>query len=287
MHAHNARPLVESLEGRRLMSASLAALHGHTLFITGSGRGSNDIIVYRATTDGTIAVGVSVTDARTGATTNTSYSFAEADVGRVFVKGGKFDDTIVVGRADADWKVPVIVVAGRGTNDITTGGGDDVILTGDGNDTVDAGDGDNLVKTGNGDDTVTTGAGADRISTNAGNDHISSGGGDDLLFSGKGDDTVDAGDGNDEVHGGLGNDVIHGGAGNDVLWGGLGDDVIYGEGGDDKLGGILGYNTLVGGDGHDTFVVTSLDTNSHDYNSADDIVSLVKTHADASDVVTV
>ncbi len=63
-----------------------------------------------------------------------------------------------------------------------------------------------------------------------------------------GDDTDD---GNDDIDGGLGNDTIHGNGGNDGITGGVGDDTIYGDSGDDKLAGGAGADTIFGGTGDD------------------------------------
>ena len=256
MTAHAPRSFVEPLEARRLMSAvSPISLHDGTLFINGQSRVANNVIVYHDTATGMLEVSLAVTPKKATAEQVFTGSFPLADVSRVFVKGGNFNDTISVGRLDANFLVDVVVMAGKGNDDISTGGGADFIHGGDGDDTIDAGDGDNVILAHKGKDIVTTGAGNDRIHAGHDDDLVNSGAGDDLVRCGKGDDTVNAGDGNDIVHGQHDNDTIHGDAGNDVLWGGKGDDALFGDDGDDKVGGLIGVDSLTGGAGMDEFVV--------------------------------
>jgi Ca2+-binding RTX toxin-like protein len=256
MVTHASHSFVEPLEARRLMSAaSPISLHDGTLFINGQQQVANSVIVYRDTVAGTLEVSLVTTPKKAKAEQTFTASFPMADVTRVFVKGGKANDTISVGRLDADFKIDVVVMSGKGDDDISTGAGNDMILSSHGDDTIDAGDGDNVVFAHTGKDNIMTGAGNDRISAGHDDDVINSGAGDDLIRCGKGNDTVNAGDGSDTVHGQLGNDTIHGDAGNDVLWGGKDNDALFGDDGDDKLSGLLGVNTLTGGAGMDEFLV--------------------------------
>jgi len=256
MSAQAAHLFVEPLESRRLMSAaSPISLHDGTLFINGFSRAENSVIVYRDPDAGTLEVSLFVSPMNNKAEQSFTGSFPLADVTRVFVKGGNFNDSIAVGRFDADFTADVVVMAGKGNDDISTGAGHDFIIAGDGDDIIDAGDGDNFVLAGKGMDDVATGAGNDRIHAGDDDDVVNSGAGDDLIRGGKGNDTINAGDGDDVVHGQQDNDTIHGGAGNDILWGGKGDDSIFGDDGDDKLGALLGVNAMTGGAGMDEFVV--------------------------------
>ena len=316
-----AAAVVEQLEGRRLLSASLVSLHGGTLMVRGSSQGANEIRVYRDPATNAVSVSVYTESARTAAVRSFAQTYDLAEISRVIVKGGRFADLIQIGADDDAWTVPSFVNGGGGLDAIYTGGGadhihggdgddvieaggganlvfghkgkdtiftgagDDMILGGDGDDTINAGDGANWVFAGKGKDNVVTGAGVDRVHGGHDDDQLNTGGGADLVRAGKGDDAVDAGDGDDTVHGQLGNDLVHGDAGNYVLWGGRGDDQLFGDDGDDQLGGILGVNVLVGGAGADRFLIRDL-ASAVDLDadaSAGDVVSMVKAKADGDD----
>jgi len=286
MVTHATRPFVEPLEARRLMSAaSPISLHDGTLFINGQSRVANNVIVYRDEVAGTLEVSLATTPKKATEEQVFSASFSLTDVTRVFVKGGNAGDTISVGRLDAGFLVDVVVMGGKGNDDISTGAGNDMILSGDGDDIIDAGDGDNFILAHKGADIITTGAGNDRIHGGQDDDVINSGAGDDLIRCGKGDDTVNAGDGDDTVHGQQDNDTIHGDAGNDVLWGGKDDDTLFGDDGDDKLGGLLGVNSLTGGAGMDEFVVrdATVPAGTDVDLAAGDIVTLTKSKHDGDE----
>ncbi|QOV87666.1 calcium-binding protein [Humisphaera borealis] len=277
---------VESLESRRLMSASPVFVAGGTLFVFGRGNAENSVVVSRSTDD-KIAVSFDASVPGVSAVRSFSQLFDAADVQNVIVRGGRLNDTIEVGKLDAGWTIPVFVQAGAGNDTVWTGAGNDVIFGADGDDDIDAGDGLNLVNGGKGLDTIVTGSGNDLIAGGNDRDTIHSGAGDDLVRAGDGDDDVTLGDGNDRASGQLGNDVIRGEGGNDNLWGGRGDDVIYGGDGDDLLGGVFDYNSLYGQAGQDTFVMVDPDANSHDFNDLEDIMRLTKKKSDGDVVETV
>ena len=127
-----------------------------------------------------------------------------------------------------------------------------------------------IVFAGAGDDQVTTGQGDDTVYGGLGDDTINSFGGSDTVFGSFGDDIVGAGDqadwigdsfGTNQLAGGTGDDTILGGVGNDHLIGGGGNDLLigdaYGSGfqfGGDTLEGGAGNDTLFGGFGPDVFV---------------------------------
>jgi Ca2+-binding RTX toxin-like protein len=239
MSKRQSQSMIESLESRRLLSASMVGLHGGVLVIHGSGKAANDILVQRNADAGMIDVSISTADRKSGQPVTSTQSFAELDVKRVVIQGGQMEDSIVVGRNDPDWHLAVFINAGKGNDDIATGGGNDLIVAGDGN------------------------------------DHVDSGAGDDRVMGEKGDDEISGDNGNDFLDGGQGNDILHGGADNDRVRGGKGSDQLFGDDGDDKLEGQGGgHDELTGGVGADTFVVRPHDDAvQNDFNSVEDLLS--------------
>lgn len=173
------------------------------------------------------------------------------------------------------------VIAGNGSDVLSTSGTADVSING-----------------GGGDDIISGGVGADILQGGAGTDVIHGGDGDDVLILDAADlthlENVDGGDGNDVAvldgsdsiavdlnsisvetfYAGAGDDslsssggtpvVIFGGAGNDSIVGGSGDDVLSGGDGADSIAGGAGDDLLIadsddtvdGGSGVDTVVFT-------------------------------
>ena len=170
--------------------------------------------------------------------------------------------------------VPMVVDAGPGADDITTGGATDRIVGDRGNDILNAGGGDDTMVWGNGDgdDQMNGQDGLDRIENNlgdapdvsqisvvAGKVHyartnapftldvatsevfeLNTFGGNDTLDVQPGVGaliaiTADAGSGDDRLNGGDEADTFFGGLGNDTLEPGAGADAVDGEAGDDTL----------------------------------------------------
>jgi hypothetical protein len=86
------------------------------------------------------------------------------------------------------------------------------------------------------------------------NAQINGGAGNDSLTGGAGNDSIYGGDGNDVIRAGAGNDILDGGNGDDVIYGGAGSDTEYGDAGNDHLFGGNGVTFMYGGDGDDTLV---------------------------------
>ena len=153
---------------------------------------------------------------------------------------------------------------GNGGNDLLQGGqGDDILDGGAGDDRVLGGDGHDIMSGGTGNDVLGGGAGDDHLSGGDGNDYLGGGSGNDTLEGGSGNDRLNAGDGDDILDGGAGNDRMFGGAGQDEAFGGLGDDIIKtgldndtidGGAGNDRLLGQAGDDSIVGGGGNDMII---------------------------------
>jgi Ca2+-binding RTX toxin-like protein len=111
---------------------------------------------------------------------------------------------------------------------------------------------DSDVDGGNGNDTLTGGDGADTIFGGAGDDVLRGGGGRDLIKGDVGDDQILGGAGNDVLEGGAGQDSVGGEAGHDIVYGDGDDDDLDGGPGNDFVRGHDGNDTLHGGDGNDT-----------------------------------
>jgi hypothetical protein len=137
---------------------------------------------------------------------------------------------------------------------VRSGDGDDIVRTAANvkvDMLVDAGAGNDNISTGNGRDRVDGGAGDDKIETRAGRDDITGGAGNDRIHAGYGADIVYAGDGNDVVAGGVGRDFINGGRGDDVIDGGLGRDMLFGGNGNDNIDGGRDDDRIYSGGGED------------------------------------
>jgi Ca2+-binding RTX toxin-like protein len=113
---------------------------------------------------------------------------------------------------------------------------------------------------GSGRDDFYGGSNEDWFYGNGGHDFLFGRGGDDVLEGGAGNDWLSGGDGHDQLRGGLGADRLYGGAGNDSLrdwtvsFGVVtegGNDSMYGGDGNDNLQGGSGVDSLSGGAGND------------------------------------
>jgi Ca2+-binding RTX toxin-like protein len=173
----------------------------------------------------------------------------------------------------------VVIFAGTGDDNVTTGNGSDIYLdalaAASGNDTFNGAGGDDFqfIRTGN--DRGDGGTGRDGVQIEwddatapivmgapaAGWDiRFVAGAGrsaelrnveEITFFSGSGSDILAFGDSEDFVFGANGNDSIEGGGGNDFLEGDAGNDTLGGDAGEDDLYGGAGNDTLRGGDGND------------------------------------
>ena len=207
--------LVESLEDRRLLSATL---EGRVLTITGTDDADRVSIVQLGTqlivTETTLTS--SPTELRRPTSTRTAFDLAAVDSISAELKGG--NDAIGMMHSFSRIRPRNLAMTVNG------GDGSDVLRGGPGNDNLDGGDGNDLLYGGLGNDTLRGGAGGDRLGGDGGND------------------TLEGGDGRDHLHGGHGTDILRGGADNDVLVSvdGAGTDTVDG-GDDEEVGGDAAY----------------------------------------------
>src|SRR5262245_9127985 len=158
--ADSIRPVIETLEDRRMLSASLV---GGILKVTG---GAGDDTINLSTDTTRITVGINGVNKR----------FTRAQVKTISIVSGDGADTITI---NSGIKQQITIKAGEG-NDTVNGGSGREIIFGQGGD-------DNLL--GNG--------GSDQIQGGDGNDQIDGGAGGDYLYGDGGDDVITGGTGND------------------------------------------------------------------------------------------
>jgi Ca2+-binding RTX toxin-like protein len=208
----SSRPaLVEALEGRRLLAATLSS----TGLLTINGTTAGDLIVV-ATVNTSIRV-------RINAAVQT---FANAAVKSIKVLSGAGDDNVLADRLSraASFDLSTgedfltatnfndTVVCGTGGDSVEGNGGNDSILGGDGNDHLDGGDGNDTIRGNIGNDAILGRTGNDRLYGDAGNDRITTGLGADSADGGEGNDVLFAmaNDGlKDTLLGGTGYDAAH------------------------------------------------------------------------------
>jgi hypothetical protein len=243
---------VDSLEGRRLMSAQIVnypaaqavAIYGDTTSTLGIAvqKDSNLIVAAKSASD----------------TSATVQSFPASSVKYIFFFGSPANDAFInlspISSGAFGCGGNDLLIGGSGADYLDGGDGNDIIIDAQGNNTVFGGNGNDLIITGSGNDTIDAGAGNDRVFAGPGNDHVKGGAGNDILLGGDGNDTIDGGADNDLILGQGGNDNLYGGDGNDWIAGGNGTNLLFGQGGNDFLFGGSGGNYLDGGDGNDVLV---------------------------------
>lgn len=191
---HMARPTIESLESRRLLSAgplvASAELAADGMLEVLGTRKHDVIHVALNAADGTKL------DITLNGQTQT---FDLTAVAGVRVDGDRGNDDLRIDNANGLVTVPVMLLGGKGNDRLGGGAGDDILDGGDGKDTL-AGE-----------------AGADDLLGGKGKDIIDGEEGDDILDGGAGKDALDGGDGDDELDGGQGRDRVHGRGGRDTF----------------------------------------------------------------------
>src|SRR5438477_7097056 len=193
-------PVVEALENRQMLSASL--LRG-ALKIGGTAG------------DDVITVGINPS--------NKAQIIVNDGV-----KTSKFSKSLVKS---------ISIVTGDGADKITVGSGIKAQITiksGEGNDTVSGGAGREIIFGAGGADVLSGGGGSDQIQAGDGNDTVDGGSGNDFLYGDGGDDVITGGAGNDVLAGDLEDTLVSSGAppmiaGNDRLDGGDGNDWLLSE----------------------------------------------------------
>jgi Ca2+-binding RTX toxin-like protein len=267
MSQPKSRPMMESMESRRLMSVTLAdvAYTGATTIYVEPAWSPTTMVNGNITAQGTVyddRIYVWQENSTTiGINNNGHYSYWYApSVNHIYVNGGDGGDHLIVyegmtknvtlrGDNGGD-----ILQGGNGNDNVYGGEGFDDCSGGWGNDNIDGGNhadwlsgegGDDVVSGGLGDDTGYGGAGNDWIYGGSENDRLDGGDGTDNMYGGWGNDNMTGGNGTDWMYGEQGNDVLTGGASTDYLRGGDGDDYFYasGDGANDSIDGGLGYDT--------------------------------------------
>lgn len=165
--------LIESLESRRLLSASL---NGRELWIQGTGR-ADEINVWLNKAGKRIVTSVN----------GNERTFALKSVGEIEIDARGGNDRVVVA---ASITRPV---------DIDGDGGHDTLIGGSGHDDIDGGSGNDYIEGGAGNDELDGGAGNDTIFGGSGNDEIDGGPGSDRLTGGSGRDEFDRDDDASEI----------------------------------------------------------------------------------------
>jgi Ca2+-binding RTX toxin-like protein len=195
--------VIETLETRRLLSASAAVVVGDVLRVHPTPAGTDHTVTITETADGNVNVDFTSKAKRPGGEDkHYTASFAKTlGFTRVHVIGGPKTDFITFVGVDnlTAFSMPVRVNALAGNDQITTGSGDDVIRGGLGSDSIHAG------------------AGNDLLRGNQGNDDLFGEDGDDVIWGGMGDDMVNGGAGNDQLGGIVGHNSLIGGDGNDTF----------------------------------------------------------------------
>ena len=212
-HTEPAPIALESLEPRRLLAASVAAVAGEdgVIVVTGTPRRDRISVVQHAP-------GVPEYDVLANGGLVAQFGSASTGI-RIGGRGG--NDVLSV---SLNITLACTILGGAGSDHITGGGGPDSIDGGPGHDAL-----------------------AGRVGT----DRLLGRHGDDTLYGGDHDDTIDGGPGRDHLVGGAGNDILAGGTGADTLDGGEGDDVIAGGRAHDLLSSGPGADTFDSAD-HDT-----------------------------------
>lgn len=263
--------MFELLEGRTLMSASLAS---GVLTLTETNNA--DVVVVGKNAAGQLFV------TENNVTSNFTWNAVTKVVANLLAGADKFTAQSAVNK-------PMEVHGGDGNDSITTGSGNDSIFGDNDNDLLDGAGGDDDTHGGAGIDTadysnrtndlnislddaandggigahdnihsdievVLGGYGNDVLTGDNFNNTLTGSGGNDILKGMGGDDWLDGGVGGVAVYNqNTGNDVLYGGDGNDVLHASdYGNCSLYGEAGNDYLHGWGGNDYLSGGDGNDT-----------------------------------
>ena len=214
------RPVVEMLEGRRLMTLE-TSLGSGTLTIEG--------------TSGADYVSISIGgDNSLHISDGTSTTYPVYDPNQVSL-------------------IKLLLGDGADSNYINSNVSETCEIHGDaGNDVLNGGGLSDSIYGGTGNDNIAGAAGADAVYGEAGTDSVNAGDGNDTVYGGDDADTINGDAQDDIVYGGPGDDRVFGGEGNDTCRGDDGDDSMVGQNGDEELFGGNGYDTLEGGEGSDT-----------------------------------
>ncbi len=218
-------PVVEALENRQMLSASL--LRG--VLKIGGTTGADVITVSASRTQIIVNDGVKTS------------RFAKTGVKTISIVTGDGADSITIG---SGIKQQITIKSGEGNDTVHGGSGREVVFAAGGDDLIFGGGGSDQIFGGNGADEIHGGSGNDYLYGDAGNDNLSGDAGNDVLAGDSEDTLVFAGQPPSNV---IGNDSLNGGDGNDWLLGGtrIYFDTTGGHASDD------GQDTFTGGAGND------------------------------------
>src|SRR5205823_8915763 len=229
-------PVVEALENRQMLSASL--LRG--VLKIGGTAGDDVINVSASRTQIIVNDGVKTS------------KFTKTLVKTISILTGDGADHITV---NSGIKAQITIKSGEGNDTVTGGSGREVIFGAGGADVLSGGGGSDQIQGGDGNDSIDGGSGNDYLYGDAGDDNLTGGAGNDVLGGDSEDTLVFTGQppstviGNDNLNGGDGNDWLLGGTrvyfdtsgghfsdnGQDTFTGGLGNDIIDKGGTDDTI----------------------------------------------------
>jgi Ca2+-binding RTX toxin-like protein len=168
---------MEALEGRQLLSASLAK---GVLKVSGS---SGDDVIRIAKSSTSIQVSIN----------GAAQTFKASTVNKLRILAGAGNDSVAIGPS-----IPSRISGGPGNDNLTGSKAAD---------SIDGGDGDDVINGRGGNDTLVGGAGNDNLIGLTGNDSI---------LGGDGRDNLSGGAGNDLLNGEAEADTVSGGAGTDL-----------------------------------------------------------------------
>jgi hypothetical protein len=172
------RPLVETLEDRRLLSISV--LRG-ALNITGTG--GDDVIIVSVATSQKDTFAVSVNGRLNGVEMQ--------GVKRINISGLAGNDMLLIDETNGVIDVPVNLAGGNGNDTLGGGSGPDLLQGGRGNDLIRGGAAGDVIEGYYGNDTLYGGSGKDNVYAGAGTDTIYTGGERREVVIADADDTID------------------------------------------------------------------------------------------------
>jgi hypothetical protein len=200
MHDHqgnmaSASPLIENLEQRRFLSATLDE---GVLAIVGTHKADNITLTIDSNTRDQVSVRINGFLRR----------FALTDIEQINIQAGQGDDFVQIDPGKRNLNMPTRIY-GSGGNDTLIGGyGKDRIYGGSQNDRIFGNSSRDVIYGEAGQDTIDGGQGSDAIFGGNDNDSLIGGPGVDTIHGDDGNDFIDAKDGTtDSINGGLGDDT--------------------------------------------------------------------------------
>jgi Ca2+-binding RTX toxin-like protein len=194
--AYKQPPMIQPLEGRQLLTATLA---DGVLAVAGTAQ-RDDITVSISKDGETITVSERVAKRFKKATATTT-EFAAADVTSVVVNAGAANDSVrIMGNKTTDWTIPTSLNGSDGADRLAGGNGADVINGEAGEDDLFGNGGADSLSGGEDDDLVVGGKGIDTLNGDAGDDLLKSAGDEEIdILDGGADSAVTGADDEDQA----------------------------------------------------------------------------------------